>query len=166
YGTGSSSERAFGMLQSGSLVPLIGARLRNDSGLVVTSIEVAYTGEQWRLGVAGRSDRLDFQYSLDAASLGDTGATWTNVDALDFSSPNTAAAPGALDGNAAANRSAVNGTIAGLALEPSASLWVRWVDVNISGIDDGLAIDDISFSVDGSPPVDNPPSVVSTTPTD
>ena len=163
YGATGSGERAFGMLQSGSLVPLIGAQLRNDTALVLGEIAVSYTGEQWRLGVAGRSDRLDFQYSLDATSLGGTG-TWVDVDALDFTTPNTGAAPGALDGNAPANRGAVSGSITGLALAPSATLWVRWVDVNVSGIDDGLAIDDVAFAVAGDPPVDNPPVVVSTTP--
>ena len=59
---------AFGTLQSGSLVPVIGAQLRNDTALALSEIAVAYTGEQWRLGVAGRSDRLDFQYSLDAGA--------------------------------------------------------------------------------------------------
>lgn len=163
YGATGSGERAFGTLLSGSLVPVIGAQLRNDTVLALSEIAVSYTGEQWRLGVAGRSDRLDFQYSLDAGSLGGAG-TWIDVDALDFATPNSGAAPGALDGNAAANRTAVSGTIAGLALAPSATLWVRWVDVNISGNDDGLAIDDIAFAVAGDPPVDNPPEVASTTP--
>ena len=53
----------------------------------ITSLDVAYTGEQWRLGTAGRPDRLDFQYSLDATSL--TTGTWTDVDALDYSTTDT-----------------------------------------------------------------------------
>ncbi|MEO7200470.1 MAG: endonuclease, partial [Dokdonella sp.] len=67
-------------------------------------------------------------------------------------------------GNAAANRTPVSGSISGLNLAVNDSLWLRWVDVDISGIDDGLAIDDISFTVAGDPPVDVPPSVVSTSP--
>ena len=78
----------------------------------------------------GTHEFLDYAALLNTepyicANLG-TG-TWTDVDALDFATPNTGAAPGALDGNAVANRAAVNGTIAGLALAPSATLWVRWV---------------------------------------
>lgn len=165
YGTGTSTDRALGMLRSGSLQPLIGAQLGNASGLVLDHIDIAYAGEEWRLGAAGRADRLDFQYSVNATSLGDAAATWVDLDTLDFATPNTGAAAGALDGNLAANRIAIGGTISGLLLAPGATLWIRWIDADVSGADDGLAIDDVQFTVDGTPPVDNPPTVVSTTPT-
>jgi len=164
YGAAGSSERALGMIRSSSLEATIGARLRNDTINALSEIAVAYTGEQWRLGTAGRSDRLDFQYSLNATSLTDNNATWINVDALDFSSPVTSGTIGALNGNASANRALVSGSITGLNLAPGASLWVRWYDYNATGADDGLAIDDASFAVAGGPPVDNPPQLLSTTP--
>lgn len=164
YGASGSTERALGELLSGSLVPIIGAQLRNETGASLTEIAVTFTGEQWRLGTAGRVDRLDAQYSLNATSLGDTGATWVNVDLLDFSSPTSTGTLGALDGNLAANRTLVSDSIVGLNLAPSASLWVRWVDFNATGADDGLAIDDISFASAGGPPIDVPPTVTSTTP--
>ena len=166
YGSSGSTDRALGGLQSGSLNPTIGAQLRNDAGVTLTEIAVSYTGEQWRLGVAGRADRLQAQYSSDATSLNDAAATWTNIATLDFASPNTGAAPGKLDGNAAANRSAVSASITGLNLAPAGTLWLRWIDVNVSGNDDGLAIDDVSFAVAGSPPVDVPPTVAGTSPAD
>lgn len=166
YGSSGSSDRAFGTLQSNKLAPIIGAKLRNDTGNTLSEIVVAYTGEQWRLGATGRADRLDFQYSTNATSLTDTAATWTDGDSLDFSSPITMASVGALDGNATANRTAISASITGLALAPSGTLWVRWVDLNVSGNDDGLAIDDVSFAVDGTPPVDVAPTIVSTTPAD
>ncbi len=164
YGASASSERAFGMLRSGSLVPMIGARLRNDSGNALSAIAVAYTGEQWRLGTAGRVDRLDFQYSLDATSLGDAAATWVDVDTLDFTSPVNGGAVGALDGNLAANRRAVSGSITGIVLPVGVGIWVRWLDLDASGADDGLAIDDASFAVSGDPPPDIAPTVTATTP--
>ncbi|MBA8889608.1 endonuclease I [Dokdonella fugitiva] len=164
YGASGTAERALGVLRSGSLQPLIGAELGNDSSLVVNHVDVNYAGEQWRLGATGRSDRLDFQYSLDATSINDAAATWVDVDALDFASPNTSAAVGALDGNLAANRIAISGTIAGLSLAPGTHLWVRWIDADIAGAEDGLAIDDVQFAIAGDPPVDLPPAVTSTTP--
>ena len=164
YGASGSAERAFGLLRSGSLSPMIGARLRNDSGNALAAIAVAYTGEQWRFGTAGRPDRLDFQYSLDASAVNDATATWVDHDALDFTAPVTAGALGALDGNLAANRTLVNATISGITLATNATLWVRWVDFDATGAEDGLAIDDISFSVSGDPPVDIAPTVVSTSP--
>lgn len=165
YGTGTSTERAFGTLQSGSLKPTIGARLRNDTGSTLSELAISYTGEEWRLAVVGRADRLDAQYSLNATSLGDATATWIDVDSLDFSTPNTTGPVGPLDGNLAANRTLVAGTISGLSMAPTDSLWLRWVDLNVSGNDDGLAIDDISIGPAG-PPVDVPPTVISTTPAD
>lgn len=164
YSFGTGSDRALGTLQSGSLVSIIGARLHNDTSNTLATIAVAYTGEQWRLGAAGRADRLDFQYSTNATLLTDATATWIDVNALDFSSPNTTATAGALDGNAAANRTAITASITGLNLTPSATIWVRWTDLNITGSDDGLAIDDVSFSVDGTPPADVAPFVVATAP--
>ena len=68
------------------------------------------------MGATARADRLDFQYSTDATAV--TSGTWTDVNALDFASPNTAAV-GATDGNAAANRTALTGTINGLTLAPA-----------------------------------------------
>src|SRR5207245_9198344 len=95
-----SAERALGGLQSGSLVPTLGASFRNDTGSTITELVIAYSGEQWRLGAANRGpDRLDFQYSVNATGLGASAATWMDVDALDCSSPVTHGGVGALDGN-------------------------------------------------------------------
>src|SRR6266540_3973637 len=64
FGVSASTERAFGGLQSGSLVPIIGANFTNSIGSTITALAITYTGEQWRLGTLARTDRLDFQYSL------------------------------------------------------------------------------------------------------
>jgi hypothetical protein len=55
FGAADSADRAFGGLLSGSLVPTIGASFTNNTGSVITSLEISYTGEQWRLG-ATRTD--------------------------------------------------------------------------------------------------------------
>ena len=164
FGSTGSSDRALGTLRSSKVATVLGARLRNDTSNTLSQIAVAYTGEQWRRGDSTTTDRLDLQYSLNATSIGDTAANWVDVDALDFNSPNTAAAAGALDGNASANRTAISASITGLSLAPSATIWVRWTDFDVPGSDDGLAIDDASFAVDGTPPVDVAPTVTSTTP--
>ncbi len=147
YGTGTNTERAFGTLLSGSLTSTLGVQIRNSTGQTITSITISYTGEQWRCGTAGRTDQLDFQYSLNATSLS-TG-TWTDNNSLDFLSPNTATT-GAKDGNAAANRTVKTVTITGLSIANNALFWLRWSDADASGADDGLAIDDVSFSLGAS----------------
>src|SRR2546427_4542256 len=87
FGATGSPDRAFGGLQSGGLVPIFGASFVNSTGGTITELVIAYTGEQWRLGTANRGpDRIDFQYSVNATGLSSAGATWIDVDALDFSS--------------------------------------------------------------------------------
>lgn len=163
-GSNGSGDRAFGTILSGSLTPTIGARIRNDAGQALSEVAIAYTGEQWRLGTSGRADRLDFQYSVDATALLDASATWVDVSALSFIAPISTGSVGALDGNAAANRVEISGSLTGLSLAPGQSLWVRWRDFNASGADDALGIDDFSVSVAGGPPVDLPPDVDYTVP--
>jgi endonuclease I/methionine-rich copper-binding protein CopC len=162
YGPTGDTDRAFGSLMSGSVTPTLGAQLRNDGGTPITSLEVSYTGEQWRLGVNPRTtaDGLNFQYSTDASSL--SSGSWTDVDALDFTAPILTGVVGALNGNAAANRVVISGTITGINVPPAGTLWVRWVEINASGADDGLALDDLRFGQ----AVDNPPSLALSVPDD
>lgn len=156
YSFGLDADRALGGLQSGSLVPILGAQFQNNTGSLITSLQITYTGEQWRLGATGRgADRLDFQYSLDAASL--NSGSWIHTDELDFSSPVTTGTIGAINGNISANRATITYTITGLTLAPGASIWMRWLDFNVTSSDDGLAIDDFSITPQGSPV--NEPSI-------
>lgn len=148
YGAAASTERALGGLRSGALVPLFGACFSNGTGATLSSFDIAYTGEQWRLGTISRADRLDFQYSLDATSL--TTGSWVDVNALDFTTPTTVTV-GAKDGNAAANRTALGSTISSVSIANGSTFCVRWTDLDASGADDGLAVDDFSISVSGTP---------------
>lgn len=144
FGATSSSERALGTVLSGNQSLSIGGSYVNNTGGPIVSLAISFVGEQWRLGTQGRADRLDFQYSLNATSL--TTGTWTDVNTLDFSTPNTAAATGAIDGNAVGNFTAVSSTITGLSVADGATIWIRWVDFNAQGADDGLAVDDLSVT--------------------
>ena len=148
FGATDNPERAFGMLLSGSLVSRVGAQFTNNTGTAITSVAISFTGEMWRLGqnTTGRAaDRLDFQLSTDATSL--TTGTWTNYDALDFSSPAVAGTVGALVGNNVPNRTAIAFTITGLNIPVGSTFWIRWLDSDLTpGADDGLAVDDFSLT--------------------
>lgn len=146
FGAAGSTDRALGGLRSGSLTPVFGAEFVNGTGATITGLSVAYVGEMWRAGVANRvvADRIDFQYSTDATSLA-TG-TWVDVNALDFSSTTVVIAAAALDGNAAANRQALTGSIDGLTVVPGGTVWIRWIDFDITSSDDGLAVDDFNLT--------------------
>lgn len=159
FGTGTSTDRALGTLQSGSLISTIGAQIQNNSGTTITKIKISYTGEQWRLGTISRTDKLSFQYSLDANDL--TNGTWVDVTALDFITP-TITAVGAKDGNAPGNRTEIVYTIRDLSIPNGAVFLIRWTDFNASGSDDGLAIDD--FTIEANPVDLVPPVVTGLTP--
>lgn len=157
FGTTSNTERAFGGLLSGTFNTITGAAITNNTSNTITSLKIIYTGEQWRLGATGRTDRLDFQYSTNATSL--TTGTWVNVDLLDFNAPNSTGIVGALDGNAVANRSLISFAITGLSIPNGATFYIRWTDFDAAGADDGLGID--NFSIEANPADPNPPVITS-----
>src|SRR4051794_23697667 len=146
YGAAASTERALGQLRSGTLIPNFGACFTNNTGSPITSLAVAYNGEQWRLGTAGRTDQMNFEYSLNSTDL--VTGTWINVAALNFVTPDTVTA-GAKNGNAAADRTALSSTINSLNIPNGATFWIRWNDQDATGADDGLAVDDFSLTPQG-----------------
>src|SRR5205085_812459 len=137
---------ALGGLQSGTLIPLIGAKFTNNTGSTITALDVAYTGEEWRLGTAARTDQINFEISTNATDLS-TG-TYTGVAALNFVTPDTVTT-GAKNGNGAADRTAISSTISGLSIANGASFFIRWTDTDASGADDGLSVDDFSITPQG-----------------
>ncbi|MEP7340603.1 MAG: Ig domain-containing protein, partial [Acidobacteriota bacterium] len=147
YGAAAATDRALGGLRSGTLIPNFGANFMNNTGSTIASLAVVYTGEEWRLGTTGRTDQINFEYSTNATNL--VTGTWINVAALNFVTPDTATT-GAKNGNAAADRTALSATITGLNIPNGASFWIRWTDIDATGADDGLAVDDFALTPNGS----------------
>ncbi|MDO7874271.1 choice-of-anchor D domain-containing protein [Hymenobacter sp. ASUV-10] len=148
FGATNATDRALGSVQSGSTVTTIGAAYTNNTNGVISQLAISYTGEQWRLGYIAASrvaDRLDFQYSTNATSLS-TG-TYVDFNDLDFTGPVTTGTVGALNGNSAANRTALSATIGGLSIAPGATFYIRWNSFDVpGGADDGLAVDEFSIT--------------------
>ena len=144
FGATGSTDRSLGGVRTSGVASTFGTIVTNDTGSTIADLTVAFTGEQWRLGALARVDRLDFGYSFDATSIG-TGA-WLEVDALDFTAPVTSGVTGPIDGDATENQQLVSYTITGLNLLNGTSLWLRWVDFDAAGSDDGLAIDNFSIT--------------------
>jgi uncharacterized repeat protein (TIGR01451 family) len=155
------TERALGSVGSGTPGDIYNAvRLVNNTGVTITSLTVNFTGEQWRQGgcqptpCTPLAQKLDFQYQAANAGVitdANTPTTgWLDHDALDFTSPqpgtSTAAA---IDGNAAANRTALSSTVA-VTINPGQEIWLRWKDINDVNNDHGLAIDDLSVTPNGA----------------
>jgi predicted extracellular nuclease len=151
FGAASTVDRALGSLGSGTVTPVqYGAQFTNATGSVISSITISYTGEMWRRGTATASagEGLTFAYSTDATSL--TVGTFTVVPSLNFSSPGDACSATtnvATDGNSANCRTLITATINGLTIPNGQSFWIRWTDVDTSGSDDGVSIDDFGITV-------------------
>ncbi|HEV2706062.1 MAG TPA: lamin tail domain-containing protein [Pyrinomonadaceae bacterium] len=155
YGTGTNTDRALGSLGSGNAAIgnlFWGILLTNNSGSTITSLDVSYTGEQWRNSAAA-AQTISFSYITGTTltgSLAEFQSAGTNVTALDFTSPVTGGTAGALNGNLAANRTARSATISGLSLANGQSIMLRWSDPDHTGSDHGLAIDDFSVTPQGA----------------
>jgi len=141
FGAAGDTDRALGGIRSSRLVSRFGLELSNAGATTMTGFRISYRGEQWRLGTVGRADRLDFQFSTDAISL--ESGFWQDCDALDLITPDMGGAVGLRDGNELFLNLA--GILDGCAIAPGESLWLRWVDSDASGNDDGLAVDDFRF---------------------
>jgi Bacterial Ig-like domain len=171
FGATGSQERALGGTASGGCYTSFGVQFVNNSSSDITSVNISYTGEQWRLGkdTLNTTDTLLFQYSPNATALSDTAATWTNETNLMFNSPNAPASsnPGTdLDGNLVSNKTAKSYTLM-VTIPIGGKMFFRWNDINVRQEDDGLAIDDltITFNQNGGSTVIRP-LLVSTNPVD
>ena len=149
YGPIGSPNRAIGTLTDADRNRgIFGANFQNAGADPIMALNVSYTGEEWRLGVAGHANTLEFQYSLNAKSLFDPSATWLNVPALSFLTPNLIGV-GAHDGTLAVNQTQIASTISFLNIPRGGTFWIRWQEVGVDhgSNGDGLAVDDFSISV-------------------
>jgi len=165
YGPASNSDRALGTIGSSGAAAgsfAHGVLLKNDSGFVITSLTVGYTGEQWRNSAAA-AQIVSFYYQISASAISSLTPTintgWTAVSALNFTSPVTGGTAGALSGNLPANRTVISGVVLNnLNIAASSYIMLKWEDPDHSGTDHGLAIEDVSISwiIEQNPPPDTP----------
>lgn len=148
YGLAGSPNRALGTLtDANGDYGIFGANFQNSGPNPINGLHISYTGEEWRLGVAGHQNTLEFQYSLNASSLSDPNATWLNVPALSFLTPNLTGT-GAHDGTLAINQTQIASTISFLNVPQGATFWVRWQETGVASntAGDGLAVDNFSIT--------------------
>lgn len=173
YSFGTTGDRGLGSVGSGGTGTVYwGVRLTNNTGATITELNISYAGEQWRNGGASApavsvAQTVDFQYKVAEAgattgiNVPSTG--WLNYDALDFTSPTFGTTtPAALDGNLPGNRVLKSSTFL-VNVANGQEIWLRWSDVDHSGNDHGLAVDDLMITANGSP-IDPAPVVSTTTP--
>lgn len=160
-GVSNATDRALGSVASGTPGNFAyGVRFLNDTANTITNLLLTYTGEQWRNGGNTTAQLLAFSYRVSAAPITDADAgnlaAWTSFSALDFVSPTTGTTAGALDGNATTNRQVFASVVlSSVTVAPGQEIFLRWTDINDSGNDHGLALDDLTVRFDSG--VTNPP---------
>ena len=134
----------FGGPSSGSVAGWIAVGITNNTGSTLDWWGIEYVGEQWRNGNAS-AQTMVFEYGYGATF--DAVASWTAPGAAwDFTSPVFGGTAGALDGNDPANRvSGIGDVLFGQTWTPGQTLWMRWIELNDTGSDHGLAIDEWAF---------------------
>ncbi|MDB9435478.1 ExeM/NucH family extracellular endonuclease [Dolichospermum lemmermannii CS-548] len=153
YGATGSNERALGSFASGSLTSIFGLEIVNNTGNTLTQFTLSYTGEQWKDGGSTNAVKNTLAFSYGIANTSITTGSFTPVTQLDFTAPiSNTTGDVTLNGNLTANQAAPNFTITGINWAGGQSLWLRWSDINDPGNDDGLAIDNVSFSASTSVP--------------
>jgi Ig-like domain CHU_C associated len=140
--TGVNTDRAFGCFTNSSNIPRIGVRFVNNTGKTITAVTVNYTGEQWKTG-GSISNKMTFSY-VTGTSLSIASSGYTNVTALDFTAPNPGITSVAIDGNSSANQQVKSFTISGLNIANGQEIMLKWSDIDDSGNDTAMAIDDFS----------------------
>jgi Bacterial Ig-like domain len=174
FGSASATDRALGSICSNSLVGsatstnyiTYGVVLNNTSTSDLKISSISYKGEQWRYSGTAAAQSLALKYFTIATAptgLDGTaqGATEYNSDSLTFTSPITTNSPAttglALDGNLAANSRTLSASTE-ISVPAGQYVVIKWVDINDSGNDHALAIDDVAISWEPLI-VDPPPSV-------
>jgi endonuclease I len=150
-GTNPLSDRALGWGISnaytgsaGTGKAYVGWRLKNNTGSTITSITVTWAGEQWRKeNIGAQSLTLEYQTGTTVTAL--TGGTWTTASSS-FSSLQNNATAVAIDGNTAANRTANISVTITVSIPAGNEIMLRWADLNDSGVDHLMAIDDITVN--------------------
>ncbi|NUO02439.1 MAG: hypothetical protein HUU01_17685, partial [Saprospiraceae bacterium] len=167
FGATGDSDRAFGSVTSttqDSMNSTIGACFTNNTGSIITSMTVTYTGETWRVSSQNRQDGLVFQYNQNTTAINGAG-TWTAFTALDYFNPG---AP-TVGGGSLRHSAVVSATISGLNIAPGNTFCFRWLNFNTPPAtpnqEDALGVDDFSLSniVVCTPPVVTAPTVTQPT---
>lgn len=152
FGSANASDRALGSVASGSTGTINYAlALTNNTGSALNSFTLRFDGEQWRNGGVAAVHSLTVQYGF-GATYAAVGSSWVTAGAgFDFASLVNTTTAAAVDGNVAGKASGLGGTIA-TNWSAGDTLWIRWTDIDNTGSDHGLAIDNVSLSVTAAVP--------------
>ena len=156
YGaTNGGTERALGSIgsggaywgspASGNVGGYMAVAFLNSSGTTINNVSVSFDGEQWRNGGNATAQTMTLQYGFGSTFAG--VSTWVTPGGnFNFTSPVATATAAAVNGNVAGKAAGLGGSLSSLGWANNATLWIRWVEVNDTGNDHALGIDNFSFT--------------------
>ncbi|MBX7157373.1 MAG: hypothetical protein K1X66_03200 [Verrucomicrobiae bacterium] len=143
YHFGNSADRALGAFGSDSFY--YGVVFTNKTARLINKITIQYDGEQWRKSGDSVKSDVKLLYRIDGDSFKADFTGWTGVSNGTFTAVNTGPV-GPLNGNDPANRTTLVSVISDVVVAPGQVLWVGWLDKDDFGVDQGLAIDNVSVT--------------------
>lgn len=149
--TSASTNRALGLLATSTTGPTaFAARILNQTGKVLTNMNLAFTGELWRQQTSAKT--LSFSYYIDPT--GTNSFSVNNITAtlpsLGVSFPTGASASGSAGPIMTAALNVTNQVISNC--PPGAALWLVWEMASAAGSSQGFGIDNFTFSANGFTP--------------
>jgi hypothetical protein len=143
FGAFNHADRALGSIASSTNTMAFGMQITNGTGATIRVLSISFTQENWRRGT--NVNTTAFSYSTNALSTNYlTAGTFTPLAALDLTM--AGGTTGVLDGNLAANQVNRSATVSGLNIPDRGSIFLRWQDVDETGNDAGMAVDNFSVT--------------------
>lgn len=157
FSLGIGTDRAMGNYASATNATTAwGFVLQNDTGESITSVTIAYTGEQWRTNDTITNETLQFSLRVASAEITDLVPTegaipsgWTHVAALDFEAPQTTATAGIADGSTSEYYTEFSEELS-INVPDGQFLALRWFDGDDAGSDAALGVDSLTVSFTAS----------------
>lgn len=150
FGEAGSTDRALGGVGSGSVSGYITFAATNTSAATLTSFTLGFDGEQWRDGgnasLAQQTMVLEYGFGSTFDSV-----TWIAPGGnFNWTSTVATTTAGSVIGNTAGLVAGRGDTVGGLNWTTGQTLWIRWIELNDTGNDHGLAIDNFTLSWAGA----------------
>lgn len=146
-GATSASDRALGSLGSGSNTPAFGVEIVNNAANAIDSFVLTFSGEQYRSSTS-IANVLTFAYGFSGGTA--TSSNFLSSASLTNDATGNVLGQAAVASNGiispAANLGSYTVTISNINVPVGGSIFFRWQDVDNTGSDASLAIDDLRFT--------------------
>lgn len=145
FGQPAARDRALGSLAGGGHAASLGWRLVNRTNRTLNEFTISFFAEQWRNGGTASLTGLKGEYRVADGGDIDSG-TFKPVAAIDAVAVSAVSgAAFSMNGNSSSCRAECSATVTGFSWATGQTLILRWRDLDETGADNGLALDDVLF---------------------